>query len=57
VSRRHAEISRTADGIVLRDLGSTNGTFVDGQRITHQVLGPGNVVTVGRSRIAVREVR
>lgn len=60
VSRRHAELVVDHPGGVtrlsVRDLGSTNGTFVDGRRITHEVLGPGNVVTLGRSRIAVREV-
>lgn len=60
VSRRHAELVVDHPGggtrLSVRDLGSTNGTFVDGQRITHQVLGPGSVVTLGRSRIAVREV-
>ena len=29
VSRRHAEIRMTADGLLLRDLGSTNGTFIN----------------------------
>ena len=36
VSRRHAEIRRTSKGLRLRDLGSTNGTFLNGTR-----LGPG----------------
>ncbi|MGF1645664.1 MAG: FhaA domain-containing protein [Kineosporiaceae bacterium] len=60
VSRRHAELVVDSAGdqnrLAVRDLGSTNGTFVDGARVTHQVLAPGNVVTVGRSRIAVREL-
>jgi DNA-binding NtrC family response regulator len=33
MSRYHFEIEPTADGVVLRDLGSTNGTFVDGYRV------------------------
>ena len=33
VSRRHAEIRREADGYRIRDLGSTNGTFVNGTRV------------------------
>ncbi|MGF1663395.1 MAG: FhaA domain-containing protein [Kineosporiaceae bacterium] len=60
VSRRHAELVVDHSGggtrLAVRDLGSTNGTFVDGARVTHQVLSPGDVVTVGRSRIAVREL-
>lgn len=33
VSRRHAEIVRTGDSIIVRDVGSTNGTFVNGARL------------------------
>jgi hypothetical protein len=38
VSRRHAEIVLTGTGYVLRDLGSPNGTFVNGERITEHRL-------------------
>lgn len=47
VSRRHAEIWRTADGIAIRDLQSTNGTFVNGHRITAVSLTPRDDVAVG----------
>lgn len=50
VSRKHAEISKSADGFVIRDLGSSNGTFVNGARITEQALSPGDEVQVGSSR-------
>ena len=36
VSSRHAEFALTSDGLMLRDLGSTNGTFVNGTRITSE---------------------
>ncbi|MEN0068278.1 MAG: sigma-54-dependent Fis family transcriptional regulator, partial [Myxococcota bacterium] len=49
VSRRHAEIARTADGIVLRDLGSTNGTFVEQVRIKEVFLGENRTFRVGKS--------
>ncbi|MCB9887287.1 MAG: FHA domain-containing protein [Planctomycetes bacterium] len=50
----HCEIVREGDRHVLRDLGSTNGTFLDGKRVTELVLTPGDVVTVGRLRVKFR---
>jgi DNA-binding winged helix-turn-helix (wHTH) protein len=48
VSRRHAIISVSANGAVLRDLGSRNGTFVDGRRIEAPTpLVDGAVVSIG----------
>ena len=61
VSRRHCEFRVTTDGphIVcsLRDLGSTNGTFVNSERITSQRLEPGDRVTVGRTSFTYRAGR
>jgi ABC-type multidrug transport system ATPase subunit len=50
VSARHAQIRKLRDGFELTDLGSTNGTFVNGQRITRQVLRPGNRVSIGAAQ-------
>lgn len=50
VSRRHLELRRTPRGVILKDLGSTNGTFVEGNRITAATLVNGNTVTLGRTR-------
>lgn len=47
VSRRHAEVWRTSDGLAVRDLQSTNGTFVNGHRITAVSLSPRDDVTIG----------
>lgn len=59
VSRRHAELVVDTTGayirLAVRDLGSTNGTFVDGERITNYLLSTGSVVTVGRTQITVRD--
>ena len=46
VSRRHAEVWRTNEGVAIRDLESTNGTFVNGHRITSVSLSPRDDVTV-----------
>ena len=54
VSRRHAEV-HVADGRYrVVDLGSTNGTFVDGERVTTGDLRDGSTITVGRSRLVFR---
>ena len=49
VSRRHAQIVRTEGNFRLVDLGSSNGTFVNEQRIEQHVLASGDRVQVGRS--------
>lgn len=50
----HAEVVPEGDRHVLRDLGSTNGTFLDGKRVTELVLTPGDVVTIGRLQVKFR---
>ncbi len=58
VSRRHAELR--LDGPVgsrsvsVADLGSTNGTFVDGRRVTEAALHEGSVVRVGNTELTLR---
>jgi transcriptional regulator with GAF, ATPase, and Fis domain len=47
VSRVHFEIIRDAKGYLLRDLRSTNGTFLDGAEVREAYLRSGSVVTVG----------
>ena len=53
VSRFHCELRATSSGIVVRDLGSTNGTWAGAVRIVEGVLAPGAVLTVGRTRVRV----
>ena len=50
-SRRHAEILGTGKGFRLRDLGSTNGTFVNGERVEEVELRPGDRIQIGDSTI------
>ena len=52
VSRRHAEISRTAEGFLLQDLDSTNGTFVDGVRVDRAYLKDSAMVSLGKTSIS-----
>ncbi|QYK51326.1 MAG: FHA domain-containing protein [Anaerolineales bacterium] len=48
VSRRHARLIAQSGGFVLEDLGSTNGTFVNGERVrTITVLRPGDEIRLG----------
>jgi len=53
VSREHCEIVRDAKGYLLRDLGSTNGTLLDGAEIREGYLRPGAVISVGRIELKV----
>jgi hypothetical protein len=56
VSSFHVEVSREGDEIRVRDLGSTNGTFIDEQRVTEAMLRPGNILRLGNVRFALDEV-
>lgn len=51
VSRRHAELRRTEEGIVVTDLGSTNGTRVNGVPVREHQLDSGDEITVGSSTL------
>jgi hypothetical protein len=61
ISRRHSEIRVTHDGphlvASIRDLGSTNGTFVNSERISSQRLSDGDRITVGRTSVVYRAGR
>jgi len=54
VSRNHCELVRAGDGVHVKDLGSTNGTRIDGTRVQEAVLGPGSVLRVGEVEIALK---
>jgi hypothetical protein len=54
ISRRHAQIQLDAGHAVLNDLDSTNGTFVDGERVRSAPLTDGSQITMGRTRIVYR---
>lgn len=49
VSREHFEIKQTSDSFLLRDLDSTNGTYVNGTRVKEAYLLPGDRIKAGRT--------
>ena len=51
VSKEHCHIELLEDRYVLRDLGSLNGTFVNGERVEEHSLQPGDEITIGSTRI------
>ncbi|MGO2664055.1 FhaA domain-containing protein [Mycetocola reblochoni] len=53
-SRRHVEILWDGSNAQVHDLGSTNGSTLDGQRISQAALEPGGVIVIGRTRIVFR---
>jgi pSer/pThr/pTyr-binding forkhead associated (FHA) protein len=50
-SAQHARIEPRSDGVWVEDLGSTNGTYVNGERITADRLAPGDVLRVGETEL------
>jgi len=51
VSGYHLEIARTSAGWRLRDVGSTNGTFVGGMRVYDLLVRSGSIISIGRSKL------
>src|SRR4051812_10821890 len=56
ISRRHAEIVLTETGVRVTDLGSSNGTFLNGAKVTDAEAGANDVVTFGKVAFRVKEV-
>src|SRR6266566_3381733 len=56
ISRRHAEVSLTDGGVKVKDAGSSNGTFLNGARITEAIAVENDVITFGKVAFRVKEV-
>ncbi len=57
ISRQHAELRASGDTLWIRDLGSTNGTFINHRRITEaELLEAGDDVTFGKSEFVIRNM-
>lgn len=54
VSRRHCEIGQDQGQLVLRDLGSRNGTFLNGQQVSQGYINPGDSLRIGPLDFAVQ---
>src|SRR5690242_3555945 len=54
ISRRHARLDFDGSKVVLTDLGSTNGTMVNGQRVSAVALNPGDMIQIGTTTLTFR---
>ena len=56
ISRRHAEVALSDRGVKVKDLGSSNGTFLNGARVTEAEASANDIVTFGKVAFKVIEV-
>ena len=56
ISRRHAELILTDSGVKVTDVGSSNGTFLNGARVTEAVAAENDVITFGKVAFRVKGV-
>ena len=57
ISRRHAEVSCDERGVHVRDLGSSNGTFLNGEKVEAASVGPDDTLSFGRVAFRLRPVQ
>ncbi len=55
VSRKHVELTLNEEGVRVRDLGSTNGTRVGGNKISDAVVPLGSTLVIGETKIEIRQ--
>jgi hypothetical protein len=56
VSSRHCEVLLRGSEVVVRDLNSTNGTFIGAEKVTESVLKPGQILRLGQVQMRLEEV-
>ena len=56
VSRQHCLIERNGDEVILRDLGSSNGTYVNGKRVSEVSLSPGDRILLGTTELVFEHI-
>ena len=54
VSRKHCSLVRSDDGLMIQDIGSSNGTFVNGKKVREAALRAGDQIRVGSLRFVVQ---
>src|SRR3954452_21603307 len=57
ISRRHAELTVGSDGVQVKDLGSSNGTCINGNRVKTGRLNPNDSVTFGKVLFQLEELK
>lgn len=57
VSRCHVRLAPSADGLLVQDLGSTNGTYVNGHRVAQWIARAGDELRIDRMRFLVEHPR
>jgi adenylate cyclase len=57
ISRRHAELTVGTDGVQVKDLGSSNGTCINGNRVSAGRLHPNDSITFGKVLFQLKELR
>ncbi len=55
VSRRHLEVERGAKGLVLKDLTSRNGTWLDGRQVGQVIVEPGDKIALGKTKLVIKQ--
>ncbi|MCL5734564.1 MAG: FHA domain-containing protein [Actinobacteria bacterium] len=55
VSRAHARVTRQGAELIVEDLGSSSGTYVNGQLVKRRALGEGDIVRIGTSRLVLAQ--
>jgi DNA-directed RNA polymerase subunit RPC12/RpoP len=56
VSSRHAKLTRDGDSMILEDLGSTNGTYVNGAQVVRVVVKPSDTIVLGAYTVDLRQL-
>lgn len=57
INAEHAQVSRQAGQFVIQDLGSSAGTYVNGQLVTERALQEGDVIRIGPNQLVIRDGR